>query len=124
MNPNDYLAGVNIVIAVAWLMWGLLFVFTMLSEERRPKGKLGRVFLVVMGAICLFTTLDYGTTGALRVIDVVAFPGVPHSLLPDFSLFPTGITLLLIWRTITATLLWGLWLWMVFWMGGVDDADK
>lgn len=104
LNPNDYLAGVNVSIALAFLMLASLFLYRLFCA--RPHNPTRRVSLICLGLAFIFSMLDYGTTGFLRIIDNVAYPGVPNSLLPDFALYPLGFNLLLLWRTLLSLCLW------------------
>ena len=119
MNPNDALAAVNVTIAIAMFFLATLFFCTLYFNP--PQTHLRRVFIVVMGIGYTLLMLDYGTTGILRIVDIVAFPGVPHSLLPDFAIFPVGISLLLVWRILLSLTLWGLILYITVFRRGEDS---
>ena len=119
MNPNDTLAALNITISIAMFLFCLTFFFSL--SKREPSSRVGRVFVIVFGVASFFFGLDYGTTGVLRLVDIVAFPHVPHSLLPDFSLFPVGITLLIAWRIILSITLWALLIYILVIKQGRQD---
>jgi hypothetical protein len=83
---------------------------------------LQRVFLYAMVIASVFYAFDYGTTGVLRALDHVAVPAVPSTFLPDFHIFPIGVILLAIWRTVLAFTLWGFLFYMIVIKRGKIDG--